>query len=44
MQFKMTSCSEADAVFIEEQADNAFNTIAQPKEDADEELVFVVTV
>ena len=43
MIFEMTPCSGDDREFLLEQADNAFNTIAQPEEDADEELVFVVT-
>ena len=43
MQYEIIPCADGDAEFIEEQADNAFNTIAQPEEDADEELVFVVT-
>ena len=43
MKYEMIPCSGDDTEFIEEQADNAFNTIAQPEEDADEELVFVVT-
>ena len=43
MIFEMIPCSGDDREFLLEQADNAFNTIAQPEEDADEELVFVVT-
>ena len=43
MKFEMMPCSEDDTEFIEEQADNAFNAIAQPDEDAEEEE-FVYTV
>ena len=37
MKVEMMPCSEDDTEFIEEQADNAFNAIAQPDEDAEEE-------
>ncbi len=43
MTFEMIPCSEDDREFIENQADNAFNAIAQPEEDADEEFVYIVT-
>ena len=43
MKYEMIPCSEDDTEFIEEQADNAFNAIAQPDEDAEEEE-FVYTV
>ena len=42
MQFKMISCNEEDAEFIEERAGNAFNLIAQPEED-EEEFVYIIT-
>ena len=37
MIIEMIPCSGDDREFIEEQADNAFNAIAQPEEDAEEE-------
>ena len=37
MRFEMIPCSGDDREFIEEQADNAFNAMAQPEEDAEEE-------
>ena len=44
MNFEMAPCTEDDTEFIEEQADNAFNAIAQPEEDAEEEeSVYIVT-
>ena len=44
MKVEMMPCSEDDTEFIEEQADNAFNAIAQPDEDAEEEeFVYTVT-
>ena len=44
MIFEMIPCSEDDREFIEEQANNAFNAIAQPEEDAEEEeFVYIVT-
>ena len=44
MKFEMTPCSDDDMEFIEEQAENAFNAIAQPEEDAEEEeFVYTVT-
>ncbi|MCR4670278.1 MAG: GNAT family N-acetyltransferase [Saccharofermentans sp.] len=43
MKYEMIPCSEDDTEFIEEQADNAFNAIAQPEEDAEEEYVYIVT-
>ena len=36
MQFEMMPCAEADAVFIEEQADKAFNAVAPPESGAEE--------
>ena len=44
MIFEMIPCSGDDREFIEEQADKAFNAIAQPEEDAEEEeFVYIVT-
>lgn len=43
MECKMTPCTEDEAQFIEEQADNAFNAFARPEEDAAEEFVYIVT-
>ncbi len=43
MIFEMIPCSEDDMDFIVEQADNAFNAMARPEEDADEEFVYIVT-
>ena len=43
MNYEMIPCSEEETQFIEEQADNAFNAIAQPEEDAEEEFVYIVT-
>ena len=44
MKYEMTPCTEDEAQFIEEQADKAFNAIAQPEEDAEEEeYVYTVT-
>ena len=44
MRFEMIPCSGDDREFIEEQADNAFNAMAQPEEDAEEEeFVYIVT-
>ena len=44
MIFEMIPCSGDDREFIEEQADSAFNAIAQPEEDAEEEeSVYIVT-
>ena len=43
MKYEMIPCSEDDTEFIEEQADNAFNAIAQPEENAEEEYVYIVT-
>ena len=43
MKFKMAPCTEDEAQFIEEQADKAFNAIAQPIEDVEEEFVYTVT-
>ena len=44
MKFEMIPCSGDDTEFIEEQADNAFNAIVRPEEDAEEEeFVYVVT-
>ena len=44
MKVEMMPCSEDDTEFIEEQADNAFNAIAQPDEDAEEEeFVYIIT-
>ena len=44
MIFEMIPCSGDDREFIEEQADNALNAIAQPEEDAEEEeSVYIVT-
>ena len=44
MKYEMIPCSEDETQFIEEQADNAFNAIAQPGEDAEEEeFVYIVT-
>ena len=44
MNFDMTPCTEDDMEFIEEQADNDFNAIAQPEEDTEEEeFVYKVT-
>ena len=43
MKYEMTPCADDEAEFIEEQANNAFNAIAQPEEDAEEEFVYTVT-
>ena len=43
MKYEMKPCSGDDTEFIEEQADNAFNSIAQPEENAEDEFVFIVT-
>ena len=43
MKYEMTPCADGEAEFIEEQANNAFNAIAQPEEDAEEEFVYTVT-
>ena len=42
MIFEMIPCSGDDREFLEEQASNAFNAIAQPEEDAEEEFVYIV--
>ena len=43
MRFEMIPCSEDDAEAIEEQADRAFNAVAQPEEDAEEVFFYKVT-
>lgn len=43
MKFVMIPCTEDDREFIEEQAERAFNEIARPEEDAEEEFVYKVT-
>ena len=43
MKYEMTPFADDEAEFIEEQANNAFNAIAQPEEDAEEEFVYTVT-
>ncbi len=44
MQYEIELCSENDAEFIEEQADNIYNTIAPPEPGAEEEeFVYKVT-
>ena len=39
MQFEIMPCTEADAEFIEEQADKAFNAIAPPEAGAEAEEI-----
>jgi GNAT superfamily N-acetyltransferase len=43
MKYEIIPCSEDDGEFIEERANDAFNAMARPEEDAEEEFVYKVT-
>ncbi|MCR5648625.1 MAG: GNAT family N-acetyltransferase [Oscillospiraceae bacterium] len=43
MKYEIIPCSEDDREFIEERANDAFNAMARPEEDAEEEFVYKVT-